>query len=333
MTRATALASFLRDQGLADATRIELQGDSSSRRYERLVRRSERWILMDDPTPDHVSFRAFQSIAAHLAQKGLSAPAIYAADNGHGFMLLEDLGDAVYAREIEKDPKQETELYLAAIDLFNPLQKGSIPAGIPIYGPPEMTQAAALAFQAYRADGMPEQPEKTTAALAILYNLLAQEEHKPALSLRDYHAENLIWLADRKEHARVGLLDFQDAVATHPLYDLASLTRDARRDVPQDLAHQCIERHAANTNQTFETVSRSTALIAVQRNLRILGVFARLSRSFGKTQYIDLIPRVWRMLQQDLNTPLLHPFRDALLPLLPSPSPNLLSELKRPCQN
>lgn len=331
MSRAENLNAFLAHNGFADAKRVPLGGDASSRCYERLHLDTQSWIVMDDPSEDRSSFLSFLRVADLLKQKNLSPPDIVAEDREHGFLVLEDLGDAVFAREVERDASVENSLYFAATDLLTPLQMGAVPADIPAYGPAEMAQATDLAFLWYQRDLQTKLSDEATAAINMLQSHLDAVDTAPVLALRDYHAENLIWLPDRQGHKRVGLLDFQDAVASHPLYDLISLTRDVRRDVSTELAIACLGRYAANTGQDMKTLETSAALIAVQRNLRILGIFARLSRLYHKPRYIDLIPRVWRMLLEDLSNPALHPLRNVLMPLLPDPTPEFLNELKVPC--
>ena len=153
----------------------------------------------------------------------------------------------------------------------------------------------------------------------------------PVLLLRDFHAENLIWLPDRQGPARLGLLDFQDAVAGPGAYDLASLIADARRDVAPDLAELLVKRYAAATNRDLACVSTVVALLSVQRTLRILGIFARLCLRDGKAHYVDLIPRVWGQLETGLKACGIPALRDTTPALLPKPTPQHLSNLRSSC--
>ncbi|UWP89005.1 aminoglycoside phosphotransferase family protein [Aliiroseovarius crassostreae] len=331
MTRDTLKAAFLNENGLSAAPRTPLAGDASSRRYERVADKDRSLVLMDDPSDTGQSLTAFLHMTAHLRQLNLSAPEIIAVDLPHGFALLEDLGDTVFAREVLRDPTLELPLYLAATELFEPLHHTPPPEGIPHYGPSEMAQATDLAFLWYQADMQSVLSAEAKAVMSNLETLLRQLSAPTVLSLRDYHAENLLWLPDREGPARVGLLDYQDAVATHPIYDLVSLIRDARRDVHPDIANQCLSHFATMKGMSTEDTRFAAALIAVQRNLRILGIFARLSRQMGKPGYVDLIPRVWRMLLQDLDHPELSGLKTQLRPLLPDPTPAFLTRLRAPC--
>lgn len=150
-------------------------------------------------------------------------------------------------------------------------------------------------------------------------------------SLRDFHAQNLHWLPERDGTARVGLLDFQDAVNTLPSYDLVSLLRDVRRDVSVDLAQSARAAFAIRRGLDQSAFEDEFHIVAVQRNLRILGIFARLSQQMGKPHYVDLIPRVWTLLQDDLRHPPLAKLRDQLNAILPEPSATHLERLRQPC--
>ena len=123
--------------------------------------------------------------------------------------------------------------------------------------------------------------------------------------MRDFHAENVIWRPGRRGHDRFGLIDFQDAFLAPPEYDLASLLRDARRDVGADAAEAAIAAFATRSGRNRDVVSAATAMLAVQRNLRILGIFERLIRTAGKPRYADFLPRVRRLIEEDLTHPAL----------------------------
>jgi len=124
--------------------------------------------------------------------------------------------------------------------------------------------------------------------------------------LRDYHVDNLMLLADRPSVRGCGLLDFQDAVAGQPSYDLVSLLEDARRDIPASLRCAMTERYlAAFPALDRGAFLRSAAILSAQRNCKILGIFTRLWKRDGKRQYLDHIPRVWRLLEADLRHPAL----------------------------
>lgn len=323
--RATLIADFLTRAGWGNAKRAPLAGDASTRRYERLSSSGESAVLMDAPGGD---LHPFLRVARNLSDLGLSAPQILAQDTTQGLLLLEDFGDALYARLVEAAPSCEEALYIEAVEVLVALHAHPAPAWAPDFGPATMTEAIAPAWDWY-AKGITGSAQGLAAAQAELGVLLAETASDPVLILRDYHAENLFWLPDRAGIARVGLIDFQDALAGPRAYDLVSLTEDARRDVDPALADRLITHYATRTAQDPDQFRLAAAVCAAQRNLRILGVFARLSLHFGKPHYVDLIPRVWGLLQRDLAHPRLARLR--ALCQLPEPTPDNLQLLRDKC--
>jgi aminoglycoside/choline kinase family phosphotransferase len=144
--------------------------------------------------------------------------------------------------------------------------------------------------------------------------------------MRDFHSPNLIWLPERQDIARVGLLDFQDAMMGPAAYDVASLLQDARVDVPELmevslLGHYVRKRSEIDTNFEPADFIRLYATLAAQRASKILGIFARLDRRDGKPQYLRHIPRVWGYLQRSLAHPALAMLQDWYSLNVPPPQP------------
>lgn len=331
--RARAMDAFLDAAGWGTARRAPLAGDASNRRYLRLTdpETGQTAVLMDAPAERGEDVGAFTRIARHLAGLGLSAPAILAEDAGFGFLLLEDLGDALFARVVEADPGRESELYAAATDALVALHRHRTPAGLPAYEAPMLGDLAALALDWY---GPAHASADARAAFADTVNSLCRElaPETHVLALRDYHAENLVWLPGRSGAARVGLLDFQDARAGHPAYDLVSLLQDARRDVPAALQDRMRARYRDAAGLAHDgDFDGAYAVLGAQRNLRIIGVFARLCLRDGKPRYLDHLPRVWRYLEEDLAHPALGRLRDAVAAHLPPPTTPMIESLRQRC--
>jgi aminoglycoside/choline kinase family phosphotransferase len=323
-------AAFLSAAGWGAARRTPLAGDASPRRYERLFRDGGTAVLMDADPASGEDVRPFVAIAAHLAALGLSPPAILACDEANGFLLLEDLGDNLYARVVAACPGEEVTAYSAAVDVLVHLQAAPPPPGLAAYDAPAMGAAAGLAVTWYAAGAGAGSAdpgplvEAVTAAVAAL-------DAPPVLALRDYHAENLLWLPDRTGLRRVGLLDFQSAELAPAAYDLVSLVQDARRDVPRALADAMIARHAAATGMPQAATRRAVAVLGAQRALRILGVFARLCLRDSKPGYLRLIPRVWGQLQANLADPALAAVSQVVTAMLPPPTPETLDRIGARC--
>jgi aminoglycoside/choline kinase family phosphotransferase len=149
--------------------------------------------------------------------------------------------------------------------------------------------------------------------LAIWRELLQPILAEPTTwTLRDYHSPNLHWLADRQGLARIGLIDFQDAVIGPPAYDVVSLLQDARVDVPEDLEMRLAalymrRRTAADPAFDAQRFAAAYAAMGAQRSTKILGLFARLDKRDGKPDYLRHLPRIERYLKRNLAHPLLRP--------------------------
>ncbi|WP_067397901.1 phosphotransferase [Falsirhodobacter sp. alg1] len=308
--------------GWEGAIDTPLAGDASARSYRRLALGDRRAVLMDSPPRSGDDPADFVAIGNHLAALGLSPPRVHAADIPRGFLLLEDLGDDLFARLLAHTPSAEAELYTAATDVLQHLHASPAPSGLADLSAQEWAHAITPAFEWYRhcATGNAGNPAATVAALATALDSHANGPR--VLILRDYHAENLLWLPERKGVARVGLLDFQLGQMGQPGYDLVSLLQDARRDVAPETEQAMIARFDPSA-----AFAAAYAVLGAQRNLRILGIFARLAVAAGKPAYLHLIPRVWGHLQRNLAHPVLADVATTLD--LPAPTPDVLDRIAR----
>ena len=300
--------AFLAAAGWGGAAAAALAGDASARRYMRLTQASGTAILMLAPPGDRAAFDAFVDIATRLRGLGLSAPRIYASDPAQGLMLLEDLGEPGFHRLHDALP----EAALAATDVLIGLARQE-PWPLPVLTPAVMAGMTRIA--------LPDGPatEDAIACMETLFTARFRAPLRPAL--RDVHAENLIWLPGRSGVARVGLLDFQDAVMAPPGYDLVSFIHDARRDVPGDIARAMTDRFTAALNHNPEAFAAEAAVLSFQRNLRILGVFRSLARDRGKPAYLTYLPRVFAHVESALEHPALRELAEAMRPLMPGLAP------------
>ncbi|MEM6579417.1 MAG: phosphotransferase, partial [Pseudomonadota bacterium] len=201
------------------------------------------------------------------------------------------------------------------------------------YSPQAMTEQAGLVLEWYLSgvSGTVSERDKHSFSQTILDVLLQHASDADVLIQRDYHSENLLWLPDRVGLKRVGLLDFQDATRGHRMYDLVSLLQDARRDVPPDLEAKMLRRYAEGFGKTPQDDEVAYAVLGAQRNLRIIGVFARLGLRDEKLHYLDLMPRVWDLLMRNLAHPALTDLRQMTTDLLPAPSDAIRNTLRQQC--
>ncbi len=329
--RAAEIAAFLAAAGWGSADRRHLAGDASDRRYERLRLGAATAVLMDNPPGGADDPAAFSRMARHLRDLGLSAPAILAEDLPHGLLLLEDLGDDLFARLLQADPAREADLYAPAVDVLLHLQRAMPPPGLPNLTARDWAEAAAFALEWYAFAATGRKPDADRFVTALADALQAHADGPRVLILRDFHAENLLWLPGRAGLKRVGLLDFQLGQLAQPGYDLVSLLQDARRDVAPKTEAAMIARFAAATGVDPAGFAAHYATLGAQRALRILGVFARLCLVAGKPQYLRLIPRVWGQLQQNLVHPALADLRAICDAILPPPTSDILHRIEQQC--
>ncbi len=320
--RNRAMTDFLAAQGWGSVAPATLAGDASFRRYYRLADNGRRAVLMDAPPPQE-DVRPFVAVAAILRGLGLSAPQVYAEDCDNGFLLIEDFGDDTYTRLLARGA-DETALYSLAIDTLIELQRAVAadrPPELPPYDEERLLTEAALLVDWYAPTmlGAALSAAAREDYLARWREVLPQAALPAAtLVLRDYHVDNLMLLPGRPAVQGCGLLDFQDAVCGPPSYDLVSLLEDARRNVPPALRAAMTERYLAGfPGLDRAAFRRSAAILAAQRNCKIIGIFTRLWRRDGKPGYLAHIPRVWRLLEDELREPALLPVADWLDRYLP----------------
>lgn len=333
--RIQAARAFLEAGDWRGCERRFLQGDASARRYERLGKAGRSAVFMDmPPQPDgppirdgrpysaiaHLAegVRPFVAMAEALRGLGLSAPEILAKDLDRGFLVIEDLGDAVFGSMIEAGADM-TEPYASAVDLLVELRGRAIAetvdAGggtvhrIPPYDGTALQIEADLLLDWFwrRVHGEAASPDVRRAFASewtLLFDRLSGAE--AVWTLRDYHSPNLVWLEGRQGVSRVGLLDFQDAVLGHPAYDLVSLLQDARTTVAPEREAAMLERYCAAAKQADDAFDETDfraayAILGAQRATKILGIFVRLADRDGKPDYLRHVPRVSDYLDRDLN--------------------------------
>jgi tRNA threonylcarbamoyl adenosine modification protein YjeE len=354
--RIAMVRSFLDESGFGAAQRIRMQGDASTRIFERLNKDGEHAILMNAPRrPDGPPVRDGKpySAIAHLAEdivpyvalagalRGLdiSAPAILHADLDHGLLVMEDLGED---RIVAGDPPVPiAERYAVAVDLLAALHARDLPDTLSVaphldYRLPRYDMAALLieaellldwylAAKGAEGKAMVNKENARKEFVALWSKALMPAVAAPLTwVLRDYHSPNLLWLPERQDVARIGVLDFQDAMTGPAAYDVASLLQDARVDVPENLEMSLLGQYVRarqSRSQNFDTAGFMLlyATVAAQRATKILGIFARLDRRDGKPQYLRHMPRLWNYLQRSLAHPALAPLKDWYAANVPAP--------------
>ena len=354
LERMTVVRRFLDSTAFAAAERQRIQGDASTRSYERLKLGEQTAILMNAPRrPDGPPVRDGKpySAIAHLAEDiipfvamanglrslGFSAPQIYEAEISDGLLIIEDLGSNPVVSGDPPAPIEER--YGVAVDALVALHRRTLDSAVRVapnvthHLPPYDLGAYLIEAELLLDWYLPRLGVSVSEATRIEYVELWSEllqpaiESKPTWVLRDFHSPNLLWLPARRDVARVGLLDFQDAVMGPAAYDLASLLQDARVDVPELMEVALLGRYVKTRSESdpdFDVANfiRTYATLAAQRASKILGIFARLDRRDGKPQYLRHIPRIWGYLQRSLAHPSLTTMKDWYDENVPAPKPD-----------
>jgi N-acetylmuramate 1-kinase len=316
VTRETMKADFLAAHGWQDAKRDKIPGDASFRRYERLTLQGKTRILMDAP-PDKEEVVPFINVAHYLHDQQLNAPEIIAADKEHGFVLLSDFGNDSYTKVLARSGADleatEITLYEQAIDVLLKLHAAPCPDWVPPYSEELLLREAMLMLEWYypALNNAPLPEELEREYIAIWKGLLADIHDMPGVMvLRDYHADNLMWLPKRAGTDKVGLLDFQDAVRGSAAYDMVSLLEDARRDVSPATVEAMISRYIAGQSElSRKDFLAAYSILGAQRNCKIIGFCARKSMRDSNSSYLSLLARVWDHIDNDLRHPLLLPLK------------------------
>ena len=300
---------FLARHGWGGAEIRPLAGDASFRRYFRVHRPTgETAVLMDAP-PQHEDIGPFLTVAGHLLDRGFAPPRPLGVDREKGLLLLEDFGDERVGPVLQREPEREHAIYESAINILARLAAQPAPADIGPYDDEAMAREVLLFPQWYMPVLSLEADEGAylSAWRNAWSDVLRAVRENPVLVLRDYHADNLMVLPDRSE---LGLLDFQDALAGHPAYDLVSLLQDARRDVSPELEEAMLDLYCKRANVADRALFRAHyEVLGAQRNTKILGIFTRLWKRDGKPFYPTMHPRIWGYLERNLAHPALAPVR------------------------
>jgi N-acetylmuramate 1-kinase len=302
LDRAEELRGWL-NATLGVETRIAPASDDASfRRYFRIRRGgSQASLIAMDAPPDKESCAQFVRVAGLFAEAGVHVPAIHARDLARGFLLLSDLGDTTYLDAL--DEHSAGVLYGHALDALIQVQLASRPGALPDYDRGLMEKEMRLFPEWYvsrqmRRELTPAQAESLENAFsAILANNLAQAR---VFVHRDYHSRNLM-VSDPCP----GILDFQDAVYGPVTYDLVSLLRDAYIAWEEERVIDWAVRYWEKARSArlpvageFADFYRDFEWMGVQRQLKVLGIFARLSLRDGKSGYLKDQPRVMGYLRR-----------------------------------
>ena len=305
--RFNQLLLYLEKQKISTKNLVAIRSDASFRKYYRL---ENNILVMDAASEKGESVSKFSEISEILHSFNLSAPKIIDVNKKEGFILLEDFGDKIFSKYMNKENKKD--LYKKAIDVLIDIkiksnQNKSSLSKLTTYNFEELYRESILFIEWFIEQKL--RMQISNKKREEFYQILQQaflniKSQNDTLVLRDYHVDNLI-LKDHKEPLKqVGLIDFQDALLGSSFYDLASLLEDVRMPLNENEKEELLKYYINMTNENYETVLREINFFSLQRNLKILGIFNRLSIRDGKARYLEYLPATFNFIKSNLKSSL-----------------------------
>lgn len=308
MSRHDEMMQFLNSHLTQGFVVESLAGDASFRRYHRIYfdvnsehdKTDMTYLLMDAP-PEKESVVEFVKVAGIMSE-AVNVPEIIAQDIAKGFLLLQDFGTVEFAHIICEDKKNKESHYQKALSTLIDLQRLDTNVDLPIYGDEKLGQEMDL-FEEWFLPyiGVQLSDDEKLLWENTKNTLLQDIANQPKVIVhRDYHSRNL--MADKGSDA-LGVIDFQDAVIGAYTYDLVSLLRDAYIDEDETWVNEHIKIFYELKNPAVDltTFTKETNIMGVQRHLKVLGIFIRLSCRDGKDRYLENIPKVMKDLLAELD--------------------------------
>jgi len=299
--------NFQEDSSISssDFTIIKIAGDASFRSYYRvkLNNNNQTYILSFSP-PNYEKIDHFIMIDNFLCINGFSAPKIFDIDDKNGFLLLEDFGDLTFTRLLENDNKNELRYYQNACDVLIELNKTQPDSSLKPYNNQILINEVMLFVEWYlKLIQKTINLDQIEQFKKIWFDLFDQlSDQKKVVVLRDYHADNLMIINNNNNYKSIGILDFQDALIGLPAYDLVSLLDDIRRNIDdknRDYLYQYFVEKLQLDKQKF---FQDCEILSLQRNIKILGIFARLVLRDNKKKYLDYLDRVKYFVNLRINS-------------------------------
>jgi len=332
MDRVEIIENWLKSQLNQNFTIEPASSDASFRCYFRITSNNETYILMDAP-PDLEKIDHFLDITEKLNGAGINAPKIISSDTKLGLILMTDFGSQTYLDVLSgnKLGMFRQELYSAAIDSLINIQTKVIPWGLQDYSEElsisEMSLFPKWYLEKFKKFKLQDQEK---FVLNKIFSEIAGYSAGEVFVHRDYHSRNLMFIKD----GGPGILDYQDAVVGHCTYDLVSLLKDAYIELDEEFIVEQVTRYWEKVDtfrncrilpdsqsleerlimpKLFDGFYENFEMTGVQRHLKILGIFSRLSIRDKKDQYLKDIPLVEKYLMCTTERyESLHPLRRIL---------------------
>ncbi len=329
-SRIPALTQFLHEHlPNAAAPPVLASADASARRYWRVrMADGSTRMIMDAPPPGE-NITGFIAIQKRLRAANVPVPQVFAQDSVQGFLILEDLGDCTFYQWRHGHSTTAVNAQLQAAVRLLPSIAAADEAGLPEFDRARLNTEMDLLPTWYitQYHGQPFSAEHSQQWQRLRDGISAKLHTMPQVFVhRDYHSRNLM-VQDERAQGQLVTIDFQDAVRGPLAYDLVSLLRDSYIDWPaeqvaamQELFWNSLPAPLQQA-QSLTQFRHDFAWVAVQRHLKVLGIFARLSIRDGKHGYLKDLPLTWKHVQRALaDIPELAPLSELLAPYAPKTS-------------
>ena len=299
--------SILKKSGIKNFKLKQIKSDASFRKYSRInIKNDDRKLLFVDSPNKTENNLGYLNISNILKKMNLSVPDIIAYDISKGFFVIEDFGLNTYTYLLKKG-ESEIKLYNLATEVLIHINKYSknLTSKIPLYSNKKLINEALLFLEWYWPNIYKQKPKKKifNEYINIWKKLLQNNlKTKKVLVHRDFHIDNLFFLRDRKKVKACGLIDFQDSVIGPSTYDLVSLLEDARRDVDNRIRKKMFQKYLKNNQiKNKENYLNEYKVLAINRHLKVIGIFTRLFVRDNKKNYLKHIPRLWKLIEKNSN--------------------------------
>ena len=295
---------------------IFLAGDASNRKYFRLHNKNSCDVVMYDNSKDN-SIENFINKTRILEKFKLRVPRIYKKFISDGILIIEDFGDNKYSKILNK--KNEEELYLLAIDSLIHLHDLKDNFDLEFYDKKKLFSEVSLFFKWFlplnKKSINSKEKKRIINYLDQLFDIF--NGFKNVLVHRDYHVDNLFYLINQEGTKKCGWIDYQDALIGPAVYDLMSLLEDARRKISINLKNKLINYYIKKAKIKQKDLFHLTfKIMAIQRHLKVLGVFSRLCTQDNMPQYKIHLPRVKKYLISNFEDEYLQELGEIIIPLL-----------------
>ena len=299
----TIVTNFLKENNLSKASITALRNDASKRRYYRFNNCKKNILLMDSSL-EKETISNFLLVSNWLIQNNFSAPTIYIKNKDLGLLLLEDFGQTKFSIILKNNKNKKKYYYKKAIQTLISLSEKKPPKFLKCYDKKILLKELNIFLIWHLNYNMNNDNKEINEWNIIWKNLFKKtDNNKSSIVLRDYHIDNIFYLAKRNRIKDIGLIDYQDALIGHPSYDLVSLLQDVRTFISKKDQKFLYDYYISKNNHNADHFKKTYLILGTQRLIKIIGIFKRLNANDNNSAYMKYLPRAWKLLSENLKEP------------------------------